>query len=108
LGTVLELLNAESRGQRFAQHSRGLKMGNGELSSSSAFKMAITPGEQVQNWLSRFGVCQRVEDRNYTNPEPPVGLWTSINTGIAVACLAGFVGMIGTAIFQVLPALVLR
>jgi len=79
-------------------------MKNGELSSSTAIKMAITPGEEVQNLLARYGLASRVQDRNYTNPEPPPGLWTKVNGAIALFGLGGVISILGWATFQIAPS----
>lgn len=71
----------------------------------NSIHISITPGEHVQNWLAARGIGDRVQQRDLHHPEPPAGLWSLLNGGVAIACLTAFVGLIGFVVFSVIPAL---
>ena len=73
--------------------------------NSASIEIAITPGEKVQNWLATRGIGEYVPLRDFYHPEPPAGLWSLVNGGIAVASLVAFLGFVGFVVFNAVPAL---
>lgn len=69
------------------------------------FEIAVTPGEEIQNWLARFGICEPVQPRDMAHPEPPAGLWSTINGGAVFATIVALIAMAWLLIFHVIPAL---
>lgn len=68
-------------------------------------EIAVTPGEEIQNWLSRFGICDPVRPRDMIHPEPPAGLWNTINGGAVFAVAVGLLAMAWLVLFHAIPAL---
>lgn len=70
-----------------------------------AVEIAVTPGEEIQNWLARFGICEPVQPRDMMHPEPPAGLWSTLNGGAVFAVIAALAAMAWLFIFHLVPAL---
>jgi hypothetical protein len=68
-------------------------------------EIAVTPGEEIQNWLARFGICKPVQPRDMMHPEPPAGLWNTINGGAVFATIVALIAMAWLFIFHLIPAL---
>jgi len=68
-------------------------------------EIAVTPGEEIQNWLARFGICEPVRPRDMVHPEPPAGLWSTLNGGAVFAVITALVAMAWLFIFHLIPAL---
>jgi hypothetical protein len=68
-------------------------------------EIAVTPGEEIQNWLSRFGICEPVQPRDLLHPEPPAGLWNALNGGAVFAVAVALLAMGWLLLFHVIPAL---
>ena len=69
------------------------------------FEIAVTPGEEIQNWLARFGICEPVQPRDMSHPEPPAGLWNAFNGGAVFAVVVGLLAMAWLVLFHAIPAL---
>lgn len=59
----------------------------------------------MQNWLAAQGIGEQVQSRDVHHPEPPGGLWTLINGGIAISCLGGMIAIALFAVVEAIPEL---
>lgn len=61
-----------------------------DRTNTRGYEIAVTPGEEIQNWLARYNICRPVQARSYEEPEPPPGIWSSLNIGVIVMTLSLF------------------
>lgn len=83
----------------------GLWLNAAMAKQDQGIEIAVTPGEEIQNWLSRFGICEPVQPRDMIHPEPPAGLWNAINGGAVFAVVTALLAMGWLMLFHVIPAL---
>lgn len=66
-------------------------------------EIAVTPGEDLQNWLARYGICEAVQARSFEEPEPPPGVCTSLNYGVVLTTLSIIAGICALLLFYIAP-----
>jgi hypothetical protein len=69
---------------------QGQAMHKYDRTNANGYEIAVTPGEEIQNWLARYNICQPVPVRSYDEPEPPPGIWSSLNIGVIVMTVSLF------------------
>lgn len=67
------------------------------------YELAVTPGEELQNFFAYLGICKPVQFRSLHEPEPPAGLWNTLNVGVLVVSFTTLAGGAWLLLGHIIP-----